>query len=366
MMEFKSYRLFRYTLPLKQPFTTHAGVLHEREGIIVELQDTDGRLGYGEGVAFATPFYTSETVASSWMLLQQSLLPLLIEAKVSHPSEVPELFAGIVGNPMAKAAAEGAVWDLYAKQQEMSLSACIGGTRTKAKAGAVISLSDDLEQSIDMIRSQGFERAKLKVTKYDERKAIEQVKQIDPELSLMIDGNGMYNQQDLRLLADLDELGLLMIEQPFTPGDIILHQRLQEQMQTPICLDETVESFQDAWQALEMGACRTINIKIGRVGGLTAAIKIHDLCQQAGLPVWCGGMVETGISKAHNLALASLPGFSIPGDLSGSDRYFERDLLQKPLRVEEGSIQIPDDPGIGLGVDMEYLLHVSKEIHTGC
>ncbi|SDC20924.1 O-succinylbenzoate synthase [Terribacillus halophilus] len=365
MMEVKGYRLFRYTLPLKQPFTTHAGVLHEREGIIVELQDIDGRLGYGEGVAFAEPFYTSETVASSWILLQQSLLPLLFAGKVNHPTDVPKLFAGIVGNQMAKAAVEGAIWDLYAKQQNRSLASCIGGTRTKAKAGAVISLSDDLEQTIEMIRRQGFERAKLKVSKYNERQAIEQVTLIDPELSLMIDGNGMYRERDLPLLADLDSLNLQMIEQPFPSGDIVLHQRLQEQMQTTVCLDETVESWQDAWQALALGACRTINIKIGRVGGLTAAIRIHDLCQQAGLPVWCGGMVETGISKAHNLALASLQGFSIPGDLSGSDRYFERDLLQEPLRVEKGSIQIPANPGIGVEVDMEYLLHVSKEVKEG-
>ncbi|MFP7255206.1 o-succinylbenzoate synthase [Terribacillus goriensis] len=364
-MELRSYRLFRYTLPLKQPFTTHAGALTEREGIIVELQDHDGRSGFGEGVAFAAPFYTSETVASSWSLLQESLLPLLFANKLNHPTEVPQLFAGIVGNQMAKAAVEGAVWDLYAKQQGKSLASCIGGTRTKVKAGAVISLSDDLEQTIEMIRSQGFERAKLKVTKYNERKAIELVKEIDPELQLMIDGNGMYKEEDIPLLAELDSLNLQMIEQPFLPGDVILHHRLQQRMETPICLDETVESFSDAWQALEMGACRTINIKIGRVGGLTEAIRIHDLCQQAGLAVWCGGMVETGISKAHNLALASLPGFSIPGDLSGSDRYFDRDLLIKPLRVEQGSMRVPDGPGIGVEVDLDYLLHVSKEVSAG-
>ncbi|MFP7480058.1 o-succinylbenzoate synthase [Terribacillus saccharophilus] len=364
-MELRSYRLFRYTLPLKQPFTTHAGALNEREGIIVELQDKDGRTGFGEGVAFAVPFYTSETVASSWILLQETLLPLLLAKKLNHPAEVPQLFSGIVGNQMAKAAVEGALWDLHAKQQGKSLAACIGGTRSKAKAGAVISLSDDLEQTITMIRNQGFERAKLKVTKYNERKAIELVKSIDPELPLMIDGNGMYEEKDIPLLAELDNLDLQMIEQPFLPGDIVLHHRLQQSMNTPICLDESVESFSDAWQALELGSCQTINIKIGRVGGLTEAIRIHDLCQQAGLAVWCGGMVETGISKAHNLALASLPGFSIPGDLSGSDRYFDRDLLIKPLRVEQGSIQVPDGPGIGVDVDMEYLLHVSKEVSAG-
>lgn len=364
-MELRSYRLFRYTLPLKQPFTTHAGALNEREGIIVELQDNEGRSGFGEGVAFAIPFYTSETVSSNWILLQETLLPLLFAKKVNHPTEVPQLFAGIVGNQMAKAAVEGAVWDLYAKQQGKSLAACIGGIRTKAKAGAVISLSDDLEQTIEMIRSQGFERAKLKVAKYNERRAIELVKVIDPELPLMIDGNGMYKEEDISLLAGLDSLNLQMIEQPFIPGDIVLHQRLQQRMNTSICLDETVESFSDAWQALELGACRTINIKIGRVGGLTEAIRIHNLCQQAGLAVWCGGMVETGISKAHNLALASLPGFSIPGDLSGSDRYFDRDLLINPLRVEQGSIRIPDEPGIGVEVDMEYLLYVSSGVSTG-
>ncbi|MFJ6412125.1 o-succinylbenzoate synthase [Terribacillus saccharophilus] len=364
-MELRSYRLFRYTLPLKQPFTTHAGALNEREGIIVELQDNEGRSGFGEGVAFTIPFYTSETVASSWILLQETLLPLLFAKKVNHPTEVPQLFSGIVGNQMAKAAVEGAAWDLYAKQQGKSLAACIGGRRTKAKAGAVISLSDDLEQTIEMIRSQGFERAKLKVAKYNERRAIELVKEIDPELPLLIDGNGMYKEEDISLLAGLDSLNLQMIEQPFIPGDIVLHQRLQQRMNTSICLDETVESFSDAWQALELGACRTINIKIGRVGGLTEAIRIHNLCQQAGLAVWCGGMVETGISKAHNLALASLPGFSIPGDLSGSDRYFDRDLLINPLQVEQGSIRIPDEPGIGVEVDMEYLLYVSSEVSTG-
>jgi o-succinylbenzoate synthase len=364
-MQLRSYQIFHYTLPLKQPFTTHAGALQEREGIILALQDSEGRIGYGEGVAFAIPFYTSETVASSWILMQRSLLPLLFESQITHPTEIPALFAGIVGNQMAKAAVEGAVWDLYAKQQNKSLASCIGGTQTKAKAGAVISLSDNLEQTIEMIHQQGFERAKLKVEKYKERQAIERVKQINTNLPLMIDGNGMYKQADLPLLADLDSLELQMIEQPFMSGDMVLHQRLQKQMKTPICLDETVESWEDAWQALELQACRTINIKIGRVGGMTAAIRIHDLCQQAGLPVWCGGMVESGISKAHNLALASLPGFTIPGDLSGSDRHFERDLLVQPLYVQNGSIVIPDGPGIGVKVDMEYLLHVSNDVVQG-
>ncbi|UOR11859.1 o-succinylbenzoate synthase [Halobacillus amylolyticus] len=364
-MNISTIHLRKVSLPLRNPFKTHQGELHERSVIIVVAKDSQGLQGFGEVTAFPSPFYTAETLETAWHMLIDIILPLLKEKPIQHPSDFLEMTDFIQGNQMAKAGMEGALWDLYAKQRQVSLAELIGGTRSSVKAGAVLSLSNSLEKDIHQLKHSGYERYKLKVEKGREKEMIEQAQAIDPELAIMIDANGMYTEQDLDHLFSLDQLGLLMIEQPFQPGDFYLHKQAQQQMETPLCLDESVMSFHDAKQAIKLGSCRVVNIKINRVGGLMAAINIHDFCQDHDIPVWCGGMVETGISKAHNIALASLPNFSIPGDLSSSDRYFSKDLLHRPIKVVNGEINAPDGYGIGVEVDQSFLEKMTYQSFLG-
>ncbi|RWZ54852.1 o-succinylbenzoate synthase [Halobacillus fulvus] len=359
-MKIEQVVLRQITLPLKKPFTTHQGAVEKRKLIIVEVFDPSGIRGYGEVTAFDRPFYTSETIDTAWHILTDFLIPRLFSSKVQHPRDVSELVGDIQGHPMAKAGLEGALWDLYGKQTDQSLKTLIGGTRDYVKAGAVLSLSASLEEDINHLKTEGYERFKLKVKKGEEKALIEDVQRIDPGLPLMIDANGQYSEKDMAYLKSLDEYKLLMIEQPFRPGDFYLHQKFQSSIQTPVSLDESIMNADDAVQAVELNSCKTVNIKISRVGGMKAAVSIHDYCLSRNIPVWCGGMVESGISKAHNLAMASLENFSIPGDLSGSTRYFERDIVSPGIEMKAGRIEVPDQPGIGIDVDLEYLEYVTE------
>ncbi|WP_079526842.1 o-succinylbenzoate synthase [Halobacillus hunanensis] len=363
-MDIQRIVLRRISLPLRSPFQTHQGELHERSVIIVEVSDHQGLKGYGEVSAFSTPFYTAETIETAWHMLRDIILPHLNTRDIQHPADFVRMTSFIQGNQMVKAGLEGAIWDLYAKQNKVSLAELIGGTRAYVKAGAVLSLSDCTKNDINRLKQSGYERYKLKVEKGKERDKINQVQTIDPDLAIMIDANGMYREEDIDHLTALDDLGLLMIEQPFEPGDFYLHRQAQQQMSTPICLDESIMSLHDARQAIELGSCQIVNIKISRVGGMTAALNIHDYCQNNGVPVWCGGMVETGIAKAHNLALASLPNFTIPGDLSSSDRYFYKDVLKEPIEVIDGKIRVPTENGIGVNVDDSYLEKATSQSYV--
>ncbi|MCA0972838.1 o-succinylbenzoate synthase [Halobacillus litoralis] len=351
-------------LPLRSPFQTHQGTVQNRRLIIVEAKDREGRVGYGEVTAFETPFYTSETIKTAWHVMEEVIIPTLDWKLVTHPRDFHEACAFIQGHPMAKAGVEGALWDLYAKQHSQSLRELVGGERHRAKAGAVLSLSASLEDDIKRLKQDGYERFKLKVKKGEEWELIRKVQSIDSELDLMIDANGQYTEEDFDHLVSLDKAGLLMMEQPFRAGDFYLHRRLQELISTPVCLDESIMSFEDAVQAVQLNSCRMINVKISRVGGLTEALNIHDYCREHGIQVWCGGMVESGISKAHNLALASLEAFNIPGDLSSSTRYFERDFVTPGFVVSGGAIDVPEEPGIGVGIDTDYLQEVTLQTHA--
>ncbi|WP_082233534.1 o-succinylbenzoate synthase [Halobacillus massiliensis] len=353
-MNIKEVRLIEIDLPLKKPFTTSQGTLRNRPVIIVEVKDDCGLTGYGEVTAFPTPFYTAETTQTAWHILTDFLLPSV--KHLDHPEQFHQSVSTIKGHQMAKTGVEGALWDLYARQQKISLSELIGGVRTEVKAGAVISLGSRTAVEIDGLLAEGYSRFKLKVEKGKEREKIMAVRKTHPDLPLMIDANGMYGEEEVEHLISLDDLGLLMIEQPFPAGDFYLHHKAQKRMSTPLCLDESIESCADAKQAIALESCQVINIKISRVGGLSEAIKIHDLCQAHGIPVWCGGMVESGVSKAHNLALASLPNFRFPGDLSGSQRYFEQDIIEPYLEVNRGCLSVPTEEGIGVSVN-ENILH---------
>lgn len=363
-MNIKKICLYRFEMKLLHPFQTHSGEVSEREGIIIEAEDLDGRKGYGECVAFSTPFYTAETVETAWTTLVNLLVPSITGKQVHHPKDLPARWHGIIGHQMAKAGLEAACWDLFAKQKEISLSACIGGTRDEVETGVVLSLADDIKERIEHYQQEGYRRYKLKVRKGFEYQDIAKVRGIAPELPVMIDGNGNYGEEDLLLLTKLDDLNLLMIEQPFASGDFYFHQQLQKKIATPICLDESIQSFHDAYQAIQLNSGTVINIKIGRVGGLTEALRIHDLCVENNIPVWCGGMLETGISRAHNIALASLPGFTIPGDISASNRYWEKDVITPEVTVTNGKITVPNGPGIGFNIDEDYLNFVTFKKET--
>ncbi|WP_026578291.1 o-succinylbenzoate synthase [Bacillus sp. SB49] len=360
MMKVEAVRIRTIELPLKKPFITHQASFDRRKLLIVEAEDPEGRIGYGEVTAFESPFYTSETIVTAFHVLKEFLIPLLFGLEEQTPAAFAEGVRPIQGHPMAKAGLEGALWDLYGKKENKSLKKLLGGIRESVKAGAVLSLTDNLREEVEALKLEGYERYKLKVRKGCEKETIEALRKIAPDLPVMIDANGQYGPDDFHRLQEMDEYGLMMIEQPFQPADFFYHKELQATMRTPLCLDESIMSFHDAVQGVELESCRIVNVKISRVGGLTEAKAIHDFCERRGVPVWCGGMVESGVSKAHNLALATLPNFTIPGDLSSSTRYFERDIVQPPIIMDRGEIRVPEGPGIGIDVDREYLEFVTN------
>ncbi|MGJ7912927.1 o-succinylbenzoate synthase [Neobacillus sp. LXY-1] len=344
-------------IPLKSPFVTHLGIVKNREGIIVKITDQDGHVGLGEGVAFSTPWYTEETVKTSMHMLEDVLIPLLLENPVQHPEQVSSLFQSVRRNQMAKAGVEMALWDLFAKQQQMSLSKLLGGTREKIASGVVVATDSltNARRQIDNYLAEGYQRIKLKISPGQDYTFLAEIRKHYPDLPIIADANSSYSLGDLDRLKALDEFHLLMIEQPLAHDDLIDHAILQKEIKTPICLDESIVSFEDARKAIEMGSCGVINIKAGRVGGLLEAKRIHDYCLEREIPVWCGGMIEFGVSRAHNIALASLEGFTIPGDISASSRFWEEDIIAPEVTVENGYIAVPDKPGIGYTLNEKRL-----------
>ncbi len=349
-------------MPLKSPFHTHLGTVTEREGIIVEVIDSNGISGYGEGVAFTTPWYTEETVRTSLHIMSDVLIPLLQKNLINQPEDAAILFQSIRKNHMAKAGLEMAIWDLYAKASLTSLSKVIGGTRSEIASGVVIA-ADSLLSALNQIEKyleEGYQRFKIKIHPGQDYTVLEEIRRYYPELPIMADANSAYTLKDMDRLKALDDFNLLMIEQPLASDDIIEHSLLQKGINTPICLDESIVSFHDAKNAIELGSCKIINIKAGRVGGLYEAKRIHDYCLNRGIDVWCGGMIEFGISRAHNIALASLPGFTIPGDISASNRFWEEDIIAPEVSVKNGCVSVPDTPGIGFGINEKRLKETTR------
>ncbi|MEH7272215.1 o-succinylbenzoate synthase [Neobacillus vireti] len=361
-MNIAQIRLRVICMPLKSPFHTHLGTVTEREGIIVEVMDSDGVSGFGEGVAFSTPWYTEETVKTSLHILSDVLIPLLKKKQINHPEDAAGLFKKIKRNNMAKAGLEMALWDLYAKKNLLSLSSLLGGTRGEVASGVVIaadSLSNSLTQ-IEKYLEAGYQRFKIKISPRQDYSLLAEIRRQYPELPIMADANSAYTLKDIDSIKALDDFNLLMIEQPLASDDIIEHSLLQKEIRTPICLDESIVSFEDARKAIELGSCKVINIKAGRVGGLYEAKRIHDYCVGRGIEVWCGGMIEFGISRAHNVALASLPGFTVPGDISASNRFWEEDIITPEVTVENGFVTVPKGPGIGYGINEKRLRETTQ------
>lgn len=350
--------LHKLKMRLKNPFATSFGVMRDKEFFIIEALDGEGNRGFGESAAFTSPWYTEETVQTTLHIIRDFLIDILRENKISHPDDVTALFQQIKGNNMAKAAVEGAVWDLYAKQRGLPLAQALGGEKQTIDVGISIGIKPTVQvllETIEAHRQAGYKRMKLKIKPGHDIGILREVRGQFPDLPVMADANAAYTLADVQHLKQLDELDLMMIEQPLAHNDIIDHAKLQAEIRTPVCLDESIHSLEDARKAIELGSCKVINIKISRVGGLTEARRIHDYCREQDVPVWCGGMLEAGVGRAHNIALTALPQFILPGDTAGSSLYWEKDIIQPEVIAENGVIQVPDKPGIGFDIDEEAL-----------
>jgi len=349
-------------LPLRHHFETSFGRSFRRDTIVVRVW-ADGVEGWGESPVEDGPWYSSETVETAWHVQRDFLIPMLLSQGIETAAGVFDRLALVRGHQMAKTGLEEALWDVEARQKGLPVAQLLGGTRQRIESGVSIGIEDTLEELLERVEgflAQGYRRVKIKIKPGWDVEVVRAVRRAFPEVPLMVDANGAYRLADAEHLARLDEFDLTMIEQPLAHDDLYEHSLLQRQLRTPICLDESIYTPAQARAALELGSCRIINIKPGRVGGLAQARRIHDLCLERGVPVWCGGLLEVGIGRAHNVAIASLPGYTLPGDVSASDRYFERDVIAPPFALNpDGTITVPTGLGLGVEVDLEFLEHVT-------
>jgi o-succinylbenzoate synthase len=345
-------------LPLVRFFETSFGRVDDRTFVLVRV-DEDGASGYGECVAEANPFYSAETTATAWHIIREFIAPLVLGREFVHPREVFDALAIIRGHNMAKAAVEMAAWDLFARQQGLPLAVALGGTRSSIESGVSIGIQPAIEELLDLVEAElaaGYRRIKIKVKPGWDIEPVRRIRERFDGVPLMVDANAAYGAADGPHLQTLDAFNLMMIEQPLDYDDVRDHAVLQRQLRTPICLDESIHSIRVARDAIERDACRIINIKPGRVGGHQQAILLHDLAAAHGIPVWHGGMLESGIGRAHNIHLSTLPNFTLPGDVAASRRYFAPDLIEPPIDISrDGRIQVPTGVGIGVILVKERL-----------
>jgi O-succinylbenzoate synthase len=353
-MRIDSITLYHLRMPLVSPFETSFGRIDRRECILVEVF-SDGLVGYGECPADRDPGYSYETTGTAWHILRDFLVPTFLGQDLADSADFQNSVGRVRGHNMAKAGVEMALWDLLGKRQGLSLKSMLGGEYPQVPVGVSVGLQatpQDLVRVVSAYLERGYRRIKIKIKPGRDVGEAEAVRQAFPDIALQVDANSAYTLDTALSLRPLDELGLLLIEQPLADDDLWDHHLLQKEFSTPLCLDESILSPRHARQALDMGACRVINIKAGRVGGLGAAVAIHNLCHAQGMPVWCGGMLETGVGRAANLALASLPGFTLPGDISASERYYHQDITYETFRLNaDSTISVPDAPGLGVSID---------------
>ncbi len=353
LIDIAEIRLHRVSVPLKQPFTTHLQKVTERESILVEVVDSKGIIGLGECVAFSAPWYTEETCQSCWDTLVNWLIPAVIGKAMTHPSELCEQFKHVKGNRMAKASLDLAVWDLFAKKQDVPLWKLLGGERSEIDAGIVLTgeINEHMYEATRSALETGYQRVKVKI---DERTDPHEVKKLVtsfPQLLFFADANGIFDRLGLEALLTYDHAGLTLIEQPFGEDEWEQHKKASALMRTPIALDESIRSVADARRMIKLEAGSVIVLKPGRVGGITASLNIHELAKQHAIPVWMGGMIEFGISKAHNLALASLAQMTYPGDFSASTHFWAEDPIEPIIEVVAGTIALADVVGIGYEIN---------------
>jgi O-succinylbenzoate synthase len=361
-MLIESIELRHIRMELVSPFVTSMGTEYDEEHIIVRI-DGEGVTGWGESVAEGTPLYSYETVQTAWHILKDFLIPSVLGRDLSGIDEAIALYSKVRGHMMAKAGLEAALWDALAKTKNISLSEMMGGTRDKIDVGVSIGIQSSVQELIHKVEgylNEGYKRIKIKIAPGDDIRYVSGLRKEFPELLLQVDANSAYTLDDIDLFKKLDEYNLILIEQPLGYEDIFDHSKLQRELRTPICLDESIHSLDDTRAAIELDSCRIINIKPGRVGGFTESKMIHDYCASMKIPVWHGGMLESGIGRAGNVALASLPNFTLPGDISASKRYYREDIVEPEFVVNtDGTMNVPVKPGIGVEVNMKMLEKVT-------
>jgi len=362
-MRLQKMTLREIHLPLLSPFETSFGKTSLRRILLVEAE-ADGVTGWGESTAGEGPFYSYETVETSWLILRDYLWPMLKGREFSSAGEVWDALALVRGHNMAKAAIETAMWDVEARQKNVPLAKLIGGTLEEIPCGVSIGLQPTIPELLAKVEKElaaGYQRIKVKIKPRMDITLVSALRERFPRIRLMVDANSAYSLKDTPLLKALDAFYLIMIEQPLGWDDIFSHVQLQKQIETPICLDECIHDLDQARAAIEMKACGIINIKLGRVGGHTAARRMHDLCQANSIPVWCGGMLESGIGRAHNIAMSSLANFNLPGDVSASRRYWAEDIIEPEVEVsKQGTIRVPTAPGIGYTPQVDRIESLTK------
>lgn len=349
-MKLRKITLREIHMRLLSPFETSFGKTDIRRIVLLEA-DVDGVIGWGESTAGEGPFYSYETVETAWHILRDHAWRMMKGREFVSAAHVWDLLSPIRGHNMAKAALETAVWDAEAKQKNMPLAKLLGGTRAEIPCGVSIGIQPSIDALISKVQKElaaGYQRIKIKIKPGVDLDLVRALRQRFPQIRLMVDANSAYRMEDAPLLKQLDAFHLMMIEQPLGYDDIYSHAALQRRLDTPICLDECIHDVENARAAIELRACRIINIKLGRVGGHTPARQVHDICEANSMPVWCGGMLESGIGRAHNIAMSSLSNFLLPGDVSASKRYWDEDIIEPEVEVSsEGAIRVPTAPGIG-------------------
>ncbi|MBI1851698.1 MAG: o-succinylbenzoate synthase [Planctomycetes bacterium] len=361
-MKIERVEMRHVRLPLREPFETSFGVEPHRSSLLVRVQG-DGVEGWGEAPVAEFPGYGPETAATAWHVTEEFLVPRVIGRRFDSGTEMQLALAPVRGHSFAKSAVECALQDALARSRRISVARLLGGVRDRVPVGVSLGVEATLDALVARARpfvEKGYRRLKIKIKPGWDREPALAMRRAYPDVPLMVDANSAYSMSDVALFDALDALGLLMIEQPFGHEDLVEHADLQARLKTPICLDESAANVAAVRAAIRLRAGRIVNIKMGRVGGPTCAVRVHDLCREAGIAVWCGGMLETGIGRAHNVALASLPHFTLPADLSESARYFHEDVVDPPFTVgADGHVAVPTGPGIGVSVKLDFVERIT-------
>lgn len=351
-------KLYQVDLPLKQPFQTSAVYMTAKKAIIVQLDDASGRSGFGECAALEYPFYSEEFRAGAWQLLIRQLLPLVVGHEIDHPDDTEHLFRHFRKNKMAKSAVNSALWDLYAKTLDQPLSKVLGGDKEEVETGISIGIQKSPQKLVEIVKQSldtGYHRIKMKIQPGQDFEYLSAVRERFPDAVLTADANSAYRLADLPLLQRLDQLDLQMIEQPLEPGDLIDHAELQSRLKTPLCLDESIVEFDDVRKMIQLGSGKIINIKVSRVGGLTAAKKIQAYAQQHGVDCWSGGMLDAGVQRAQDVAVATLPGYTLANDIAPSSRYFAEDIINPMVELTGSNVKVPQRSGMGFDINWQIL-----------
>lgn len=358
-MQINLIELIEIKMPLVHFFETSFGRTYERRIVLLRVEDGKGAEGWGEVTCGETPSYSEEWTDSAWVTLEKILAPMVVGKEFDTAADVWDLMKNVRGHRMAKAAIETAVWDLEAKKLSVPLWKHLGGARNEIACGVSIGIQDSVEQLFEKIQTEldaGYRRIKIKIKPGWDFEVIKRVRERFGSILLMGDANSAYSLGDIDLFRRMDEFGLMMFEQPLAHDDMLDHAKLQKEIETPVCLDESIKSPEDARKAIELNACRIINVKLGRVGGHAQAKSVEKVCRNAGIPVWCGGMLESGIGRAHNIAMSTLEGFTLPGDVSASKRYWHEDIIEPAVEVTgNGTITAPEKPGIGFDVKRDRI-----------